>query len=57
MKSKGNLKYNNILYGFPIITAQEKGLLINEPLNIKTIDENLSIVDYSLTAQQEFYKD
>ena len=57
IKSKGKLKYDNVHYGFPIMTAQEKELLINEPLNIKTIEENLSIVDYSLVAQQEFCKD
>ena len=57
IKSKGKLKYDNVHYGFPIMTAQEKELLINEPLNIKTIEENLSIVDYSLVAQKEFCKD
>ena len=57
IKSKGKLKYENVHYGFPIMTAQEKELLINEPLNIKTIEENLSIVDYSLVAQKEFCKD
>ncbi len=57
IKSKGKLKYDNVHYGFPIMTAQEKELLINEPLNIKTIEKNLSIVDYSLVAQQEFCKD
>ena len=57
IKSKGKLKYDNVHYGFPIMTAQEKELLINEPLNIKTIEENFSIVDYSLVAQKEFCKD
>lgn len=57
MESKGKLKHNNIPYGFPVITAQEKELLINDPLNIKTIEKNLSIVDYSLKAQPDFCKD
>jgi len=55
--SKGKLKYRNNHYGFPIMTAQEKELLINEPLDIKITDENVSIVDYSLKAQKEFCKD
>ena len=57
IKSKGKLKYDNAHYGFPIMTAQEKELLLNEPLNITIIEENLSIVDYSTIPQQEFCKD
>jgi len=57
MKSKGKLKHINIPYGFPIMTAQEKELLIDEPLNIKAIEENISIVEYSGVAQKEFCKD
>ena len=57
IKSKGKLKYDNVHYGFPIMTAQEKELQLNEPLNITTIEENLSIVDYSTVPQQEFCKD
>ena len=50
------LKYINIPYGFPIITAQEKELLIDEPLKIQTIDQNISIIEYSSVAQKEFCK-
>ena len=57
MESKGNLKHNNIPYGFPVMTAQEKELLINAPLNIKTTEKNLSVVDYSSKAQSDFCKD
>jgi len=57
MKSKGKLKHINIPYGFPVMTAQEKELLINEPVNIKTIEKNISIVEYSSVAQKEFCKD
>lgn len=57
MKTKGKLKHINIPYGFPVITAQEKELLINEPVNIKTIENNISIVEYSAVAQKEFCKD
>ncbi|MCF6248520.1 MAG: site-specific DNA-methyltransferase [Desulfobacula sp.] len=54
---KGKLKYNNSHYEFPIITAQEKELLINEPLTITSVEQNVFTVNYSLTAQQEFCKD
>ena len=57
MESKGELKYNNVPYGFPIMTAQEKEILINEPINIKTVTENISLVEYSSVAQKEFNKD
>jgi DNA modification methylase len=57
MESKGKLKHINMPYGFPIMTAQEKELLIDEPLNIKFIQDNISIIEYSSVAQTEFCKD
>ena len=57
MESKGKLKHINIPYGFPIMTAQEKELLIDEPLSVNAIEENRSIVEYSSVAQKEFCKD
>lgn len=57
MESKGKLKHNNSHYGFPVMTAQEKELIINDPLNIKTNEKNYSIVDYSSKAQSDFCKD
>jgi DNA modification methylase len=57
MKTKGKLKHINIPYGFPIMTAQEKELLIDEPLSVKAVEENISIVEYSSVAQKEFCKD
>ncbi len=57
VKTKGKLKHINLSYGFPVMTAQEKELLINEPVNIKSIEKNISIVEYSSVAQKEFCKD
>jgi len=34
LKSKGGFKYNNFHYGFPVMTAQEKELMFNDPINV-----------------------
>jgi len=57
IKTKGKLKHINFPYGFPVMTAQEKELLINEPVTIKSIEKNISIIEYSSVAQKEFCKD
>ncbi|MFH2057923.1 MAG: site-specific DNA-methyltransferase [Pseudomonadota bacterium] len=57
MESKGKLKHENIHYGFPVMTAQERELLINDPVGIKALDENTVKVEYSTEPQQEFCKD
>ncbi len=57
MKSNGPLKHSNRHYGFPVMTAQEKELLFNEPLSIKAIDNRTSTVDYSSSPQPDFCKD
>ena len=56
LKTKGGLKYDNEHYGFPVMTAQERGLIFNDPLNIKTSEKNIFEVEYSNKPQQEFCK-
>lgn len=57
IKLKGPLKHQNIPYGFPVMTAQEKNLLINQPLSIQEVREHTFSVEYALSAQPEFCKD
>ncbi len=52
MKTKGNLKHQNVHYGFPVVTAQEKELLINDPVNILDLEDNTTIVNYATLPQQ-----
>jgi DNA modification methylase len=56
LKTKGKFKYENLYYGFPVMTAQEKELIINDPLNITRPDAGMFEVDYSDKPQQEFSK-
>jgi DNA modification methylase len=56
-KSKGRLKHENIPYGFPVMTTQEKELLINQPLEIQSSGKNIFTVEYASTAQPEFCRD
>jgi DNA modification methylase len=53
-KSKGRLKHENIPYGFPVMTAQEKELLINQPLEVQSTGKHIFVVEYASTAQAEF---
>lgn len=57
LKTKGGLKYVNEHYGFPVMTAQEKELILNEPLHIAKNDAGTLTVDYSIKPQPEFCKD
>jgi len=56
LKTKGGFKYENEYYGFPVITAQEKELIFNDPVNITQPDAGMFEVDYSDKAQPEFCK-
>ena len=57
MISKGPLKHTNAPYGFPVMTAQEKELLINEPVEFETPEKHFATVEYDAAAQKEFCKD
>lgn len=52
--NKGGFKYLNKHYGFPVITRQEKELLINPLVNVKEVGDNHFQVIYSNEPQQEF---
>lgn len=56
LKTKGGFKYDNEHYGFPVITAQEKELIFNDPVNITQPDAGMFEVDYSDKPQSEFCK-
>lgn len=54
------IKHTNEHYLFPVITAQEKGLLINEPRSVEQTGDQAFEVTYSDEAQPritEFWKD
>ena len=56
LKTKGGFKYENTYYGFPVITAQEKELLLNDPVNITQPETRVFVVEYSDEPQPEFCK-
>jgi DNA modification methylase len=56
LKTKRMFKYENKYYGFPVMTAQEKELLINDPVNITQSVAGMFEVDYSDRPQSEFCK-
>jgi DNA modification methylase len=55
-KTKQRFKHNNLHYGFPVKTAQEKELLLNDPLKIREVKEGCFEVQYSGKPQPEFCK-
>ena len=56
-KNKQRFNYDNLHYGFPVKTAQEKELLLNDPLKIREAKEGCFEVQYSDKPQPEFCKD
>jgi len=57
LKTKGGFKYENAYYGFPVMTAQEKELIFNDPVNITQPDAGMFEVDYSDKPQREYCQD
>jgi hypothetical protein len=51
------VKHRNIPYGFPVITNQEKQLVLNELLAIETMQENTMAVVYSDHPQTAFCRE
>jgi hypothetical protein len=51
MQTKGRLKYVNRHYGFPVVTAQEKELLINPVLKVQKVGSHWFQVSYSEAPQ------
>lgn len=56
LKTKGGFKYENKHYGFPVMTAQEKDLILNDPLDITQSEGGEFEVNYSDKPQSEFCK-
>jgi DNA modification methylase len=56
LKTKGGFKYKNKHYGFPVITAQERELIFNDPINITQQRTRMLEVEYSDEPQAEFCK-
>jgi hypothetical protein len=56
LKRNYMFKYENKYYGFPVMTAQEKELILNDPVNITRPDAGMFEVDYSDKPQPEFCK-
>ena len=57
MKEKGAFKYSNNCYGFPVMTAQEQELMLNELVDMERIDKDAFRVAYSEAPQEAFCKD
>ena len=56
-KTKGAFKHMNKQYGFPVVTSQEKELLLNQLLSTTQISDNVFEVSYSEKPQEEFCGD
>ena len=57
IKTKGPMKHTNKYYRFPVMTAQEKQLVINDLADINQTDKNTLLVTYSDKPQKIFCKD
>ena len=53
-EEKGPLKHANIHYGFPVMTAQEKELIVPELESIRETEQARFIVSYLNTPQCDF---
>jgi modification methylase len=56
LKTKKKIKHDNMHYGFPVMTSQEKELLLNDPLNVMQAEEECFEVGYSVKPQPGFCK-
>ena len=57
LKLKKIIKHNNEFYGFPVITNQEKFLILNELIKVKQIKSGHFSVGYSKTPQEKYCLD
>ena len=56
IQTKGPMKHVNKYYQFPVITAQEKQIIINDLVDVKKTDKNTFKVIYSKKPQEIFIK-
>ena len=57
IKEKGSLKHINTHYGFPVMTAQEKDLLLNTMVTVEKTENDDFVATYAKVPQPEFNKD
>ena len=57
IQSNGSLKHTNKFYGFPVITNQEKELILNDLTEVRNLDKNTMEVSYSEEPQAQFCRD
>ncbi|MCG8615767.1 MAG: site-specific DNA-methyltransferase [Desulfobacterales bacterium] len=57
MDTKGPLKHRNTHYGFPVMTAQEKNLVLNDPVAIHQSEQTPFTVTYATDPQDWFCRD
>jgi len=57
ISEKGPLKHQNKYYGFPVMTSQERDLILNDPMDIKDVKDDTFQVTYREEPQKEFCKD
>lgn len=57
MAANAPLKHHNIVYGFPVVTAQEKELLFNPLTRLKRSSRSEVVVEYDAAPQETFCKD
>jgi len=56
IQTKGPMKHMNKYYQFPVITAQEKQLIINDLIDVNQTDKNTYKVTYSDKPQKIYIK-
>jgi len=54
LENNVELKYKNRYYQFPVMTSQEQLLLLNSPLAVQAVGENVFEVEYSDSPQEKF---
>ncbi|MBU0970080.1 MAG: site-specific DNA-methyltransferase [Proteobacteria bacterium] len=57
METHGPLKHKNLFYGFPVMTAQEKELLLTAPAAMTRTPDHQYRVGYDSLPQNEFCRD
>jgi modification methylase len=54
IREKGPFKHNNQYYGFPVMTSQEKNLLLNSLQSLEKVGETAFRIVYADNPQEEF---
>ena len=57
IKEKGPLKHQNNFYGFPVMTSQERELILNDLTYLKEVEGDTFQVTYREKPQEAFSKD